>query len=305
MKAALVIAAGKTDRKDKFFPEKQVGGITAIERIVLLFKLAGIQRIVVVEDENEAPKKLVPFMNVVFLTVSSDGKMMDSIRQGLCYLQDKCTEVLISSVDVPMFSKKTVQMLLEAEQEIGIPSYQGKCGHPVLLRSACFKEIISYYGNGGLKDAIEASGFRQQIIETDDAGILANVQDESFCESFLPQHDIMKMRASFRMKISREEAFYGPGVHHLLQLVEELGSLSNACQHMGISYTKGRKMISTMEKQLAIPVVETRQGGKDGGYSRLTKEAKKIMRNYSAFQEEAETVLQLLFEKHFSDIDKE
>lgn len=64
-------------------------------------------------------------------------------------------------------------------------------------------------------------------------------------------------------------------------------------------------MISTMEKQLAIPVVETRQGGKDGGYSRLTKEAKKIMRNYSAFQEEAETVLQLLFEKHFSDIDKE
>ena len=65
MTAALIIAAGKTDRKDRFSPEKQIGRITAIERVVLLFKLAGIQRIVVVGDEEELPQ-LVSSMNLVF-----------------------------------------------------------------------------------------------------------------------------------------------------------------------------------------------------------------------------------------------
>ena len=114
----------------------------------------------------------------------------------------------------------------------------------------------------------------------------------------------MKIRADFRIKISKERSFYGPGVHHLLQLIEEVGSLSNACQHMGMSYTKGRKVLSTMEEQLGTPVVETRQGGKDGGYSRLTEKAKKMMNTYSAFQEEAETALQSIFRKHFCDKEK-
>ena len=304
MAAALIIAGGKTDRKDKFSPEKQIGRITAIERIVLLLRLSGIQRIVVVGDEDELPKKLVSSMNLIFLVTSPPGEMLDSIKQGLLYLKDKCTEVLIAYVDVPMFSKKTVQMLLAADENICIPSYRGHCGHPVLLRLPCFEGIISYQGSKGLKGAIEASGFKRQIVETNDAGVLANGQHGTFYESLLAGHDIMKMRASFQIKVSKERGFYGPSAHHLLQLIEELGSLSNACQYMGMSYTKGRKIIRTMEEQLGVPVLESRQGGKDGGYSRLTKEAKKMMKSYSAFEKEAEATLQAIFQKHFSQFDE-
>ena len=120
----------------------------------------------------------------------------------------------------------------------------------------------------------------------------------------LKGHDVMKMRASFRIKISRERDFYGPGIHQLLQLTEESGSLSNACQHMGISYSKGRKIIATMEEQLQLPVLETQQGGKTGGFSRLTEESKKMMHTYDAFLEEAEAALRVIFEKHFSEFDK-
>lgn len=302
MTAALIIAAGKTDRKDRFSPEKQIGRITAIERVVLLFKLAGIQRIVVVGDEEELPQKLVSSMNLVFLTAAASGEMLDSIRRGLQYLQNKCTDVIVSYVDVPMFSLQTVQALLDASENVCIPSYHGRCGHPILLRNVCFDDIISYHGTDGLKGAIEAAGIKRQIIEVDDEGILTEPQSGVSYETLAAEHEISKMRASFQIRISKEKGFYGPGVHHLLQLTEELGSLSNACHHMGMSYTKGRKIISTMEEQMGTPVLETQQGGKTGGGSRLTEAAKQMMVSYSAFQEEADAALQEIFKKHFSEM---
>jgi molybdate transport repressor ModE-like protein len=302
MTAALIIAAGKTDRKDRFSPEKQIGRITAIERVVLLFKLAGIQRIVVVGDEEELPQKLVSSMNLVFLTAAANGEMLDSIRRGLQYLQNKCTDVIVSYVDVPIFSLQTVQALLNASENVCIPSYHGRCGHPILLRNVCFDDIISYHGTDGLKGAIEAAGIKRQIIEVDDEGILTEPQSGVSYETLAAEHEISKMRASFQIRISKEKGFYGPGAHHLLQLTEELGSLSNACQHMGMSYTKGRKIISTMEEQMGTPVLETQQGGKTGGGSRLTEAAKQMMVRYSAFQDEADAALQKIFKKHFSEM---
>lgn len=132
-----------------------------------------------------------------------------------------------------------------------------------------------------------------------DSGIRQNISYANPEESIIKQHDIGQLRASFKFRISKEQVFYGPGVHQLLQLIQELGSLSDACRHMGISYGKGRKMIHTMEQQLGISVLETRQGGKDGGYSHLTNEAYEIMRAYKAFKDEAEIKMQKLFEKYF------
>ena len=302
MTAALIISAGRTDRKDRFSPARQIGKISAIERIALLFKVAGIQRIVVVGDEEELPQKLVSSMNLVFLNVTSGGEMLDSIRRGLQYLQNKCTDVIVSYVDVPMFSLQTVQALLKASENVCIPSYHGRCGHPILLRNVCFDDIISYHGTDGLKGAIEAVGIKRQIIEVDDKGILTEPQSGVSYETLAAEHEISKMRASFQIRISKEKGFYGPGAHHLLQLTEELGSLSNACQHMGMSYTKGRKIISTMEEQMGTPVLETQQGGKTGGGSRLTEAAKQMMVRYSAFQDEADAALQKIFKKHFSEM---
>lgn len=302
MAAALVISAGRTDRKDRFSPERQIGRISALERIVLLFQMTGIRRIVVVGDEQGLAQKLVPSMNLIFLTAPAGGEMLDSIRQGLLYLSDKCDEALIAHVDAPMFSERTVRMLLDADGEVRIPSCRGRCGHPVLLRADCFERIAAYRGGGGLRGAIAASGLRKRIVETDDEGILADRQSGAPWEALPPDRDIAKTRASFQLRIRREKVFYGPGVHQLLQLTEELGSLLGACQHMGMSYTKGRRIISVMEEQLGTPVLETRQGGKAGGSSRLTGEAREIMERYGAFQEEAEAALQEIFRKHFSEI---
>lgn len=302
MTAAVIIAAGRTSRKERFSPEKQIGKVTAIERIALLFQLAGIRKIVVIGDEEELPQKLLSDMNVTFLTASAGGEMLDSIKKALYYLQDKCANVLISTADVPLFSKQTVQLLLAEDAPVCIPSYQGRCGHPILLRADCFSRVLSHQGSGGLKGAIEAAEIPRKIIETDDPGIRADSRDDTVCESLLADHDLMKMWVSCKTRIHREKGFYGPGAHQLLQLTEEFGSLSQACQHMGISYSKGRKIIATLEDQLGVPILETRQGGKAGGFSRLTHAAVEMMRRYSAFREEAEAAVQEIFLKHFHEV---
>ena len=302
MTAAVIIAAGRTSRKERFSPEKQIGKVTAIERIALLFQLAGIRKIVVIGDEEELPQKLLSDMNVTFLTASAGGEMLDSVKKALDYLQGKCQRVLISTADVPLFTKQTVQLLQAEDAPICIPSYQGRCGHPVLLRADCFHSILAHQGDGGLRGAIEATDIPIKIIETDDPGIRADSRDAAACESLLADHDLMKLWVSCKIKINREKGFYGPGAHQLLQLTEEFGSLSQACQHMGISYSKGRKIIATLEDQLGVPILETRQGGKAGGFSRLTEAAQAMMCQYSAFQEEAEAAVQEIFRKHFPGV---
>jgi len=54
-----------------------------------------------------------------------------------------------------------------------------------------------------------------------------------------------------------------------------------------------------MEEALGAAVLETGQGGKTGGYSHLTPQAKDMMARYGAFLEEAEAAVQALFHQHF------
>lgn len=108
-----------------------------------------------------------------------------------------------------------------------------------------------------------------------------------------------KLRLDARFHLSKDRGFYGPGTHRLLQLTEETGSLLEACRRMGLSYSKGRKIVSLTEQQIGCPVIERQQGGRSGGHSSLTEEGQKLIRCYHDFCVEAEECLNELFQKHF------
>lgn len=295
MTAALMIASGWTNGGHAFSPEKQIGTISAIKRIALLLQQAAIRNIVVVCEEEA--KKLVPCMNLIFLKHPRHGDMLKGIQTGLMYLHDKCDEVLVAPVDVPLFAADTVNALLATPGSIVIPSYRYHGGHPILLRRDVFSAICSYEGSDGLRGAI--NGLPHTYVTVEDAGVLSSVKGNRLDPQLTSVHHMTKLTPSFRFRIQREQVFYGPGIHQLLHLTMELGSLSEACRHMGISYGKGRSMVRTMEEQLACPVLETKQGGRDGGSSVLTSEAKAMVDAYDAFSKEAEDTLNKLFERYF------
>lgn len=84
---------------------------------------------------------------------------------------------------------------------------------------------------------------------------------------------------------SEGERFFGEGPCRLLRGVEELGSLKKAAARMGMAYTKALSMIKRAERELGFPLTERVIGGKSGGGSYLTPEAKEFVEKYERYRD--------------------
>ena len=300
MIAALIIATGKTASRTSFGPPKMVGSISAVQRIIKVFQRAGIERIVVVSSEDDdTTEKLAAHMNVVFLQGRGDAEMLDNVKKGLVYLQDKCEAALITHVNIPLFSVETVHKLVSADKPIGIPSHKGAVGHPILIYASYFPSILPYTGAGGLAGAIKASGLTRKFVDVEDEGILINIQYRSDYQGLLREHNLTEPHPDARIRLSREKVFYGPGPHQLLELIDETASLKEACRQMGISYNKGRSIVARIGQELGSAAIEGKAGGKDGGYSVVTTEGLDLMQKYRLFCDEVNQSMNDIFKKYF------
>lgn len=90
---------------------------------------------------------------------------------------------------------------------------------------------------------------------------------------------------------------FGPGTAHLLRNILQYGSVHHACKEMGLSYSKGRKMLKTLEESLQTPAVECTQGGQGGGSARLTETGQYLLERFSCY----EHMIQRHAEQQFPD----
>lgn len=110
---------------------------------------------------------------------------------------------------------------------------------------------------------------------------------------------------AIRVRLIGSEAFYGPGVAHLMELIAVTGSVAGACDKMGLSYSKGRTMIRRMERELGFPVVERAQGGAGGGGARLTDRGRKLLAAYQAYEADVKQYAQERFADAFRALAEE
>ncbi|MDG6225347.1 MAG: LysR family transcriptional regulator [Candidatus Thermoplasmatota archaeon] len=83
----------------------------------------------------------------------------------------------------------------------------------------------------------------------------------------------------------------GKGRITLLKLIEERGSLRKAAMDMGMSYRNAWGVIRHIEEQLDIRMVESSRGGANGGRTRLTYEARKMIDEYDSARERVDKAL--------------
>lgn len=81
------------------------------------------------------------------------------------------------------------------------------------------------------------------------------------------------------------EKFFGEGPCRLLKGIERTGSLRAAAMEMDMSYSKASSILSRAEKALKFPLTEKQIGGKGGGGSQLTPEAKDFLKRYEKYRE--------------------
>ena len=94
--------------------------------------------------------------------------------------------------------------------------------------------------------------------------------------------------------------FFGEGPCRLLHLIEETGSLRAAAISMGMAYTKALAIMKRAEKNLGFPLTARRIGGKGGGGSALTAEAKEFLHDYETYRDACVQSSRELYSQIFS-----
>lgn len=107
-----------------------------------------------------------------------------------------------------------------------------------------------------------------------------------------------------RLRVSRTEHAFGPGVAELMEHVEETGSLSKGCKCMQMAYSKGWKILKRAEEDLGIPLVQGNRGGSNGGQTVLTPEGKAFLLRYRQFEQEVRHSADQAFQKWFGTQEK-
>ncbi|MCQ2501470.1 MAG: LysR family transcriptional regulator, partial [Lachnospiraceae bacterium] len=106
-------------------------------------------------------------------------------------------------------------------------------------------------------------------------------------------------QASCKIMLSQEDYYFGPGVFHLLQKIQETGSIRSAAINLDLSYTKACKMINRAERGSGVHFLERTVGGRNGGKSVLTEEGQAYLDKYRLLLEESEKAVRKLYQKIF------
>lgn len=96
--------------------------------------------------------------------------------------------------------------------------------------------------------------------------------------------------------------FLGPGVVELLEAIAATGSVKRACAQMGLSYTKGWRLVRTLEAELGFACVARQQGGVGGGRASLTPECRALLQRFERFTRDVDAAVTDLFHRHFPEL---
>lgn len=96
-----------------------------------------------------------------------------------------------------------------------------------------------------------------------------------------------------------DQRIFGKGPCMLLCAIDDKGSLRAAAASMGLSYSKATQMIHRAEEAFGFPLTEKTIGGKGGGGSQLTEEARELIKTFQAYEEACHEATEKLYEEYF------
>lgn len=112
-----------------------------------------------------------------------------------------------------------------------------------------------------------------------------------------------KLTFQLRTIIHRKEYSFGPGIAKIMELVRETGSLSKAYSVMGLSSSKGWRILKRAEEDLGFPLLVSTVGGSGGGNTKITPEGEIFLEKYYQFIEEINKEAETIFSKYFNEYD--
>lgn len=171
----IILAAGFSSRVGRNKMLLDIGGRTILERCILSM-YGCCNRITVVGGHRiEDIRPLVAKYSkaeLVFNPNYKDG-MFTSVKEGLSKVTKEWC--FITPGDYPRVSGTTYKKMLKVNQDVVVPVFNGKNGHPLLMRSSLINEILSDNTLESLRDFIKSKTIYHLPVE--DEGILLDVDN--------------------------------------------------------------------------------------------------------------------------------
>jgi molybdenum cofactor cytidylyltransferase len=184
MIAAIVLSAGESSRMGKPKALLRIRGKTFIEQIISAFRATKVGEIIVVLGHNaeELKPKIDPLSVTVVLNPDYRKGQLSSLIAAIQRLQAESAKVdgvLVHLVDHPFINPAVINDMIdrfyESNRLIVIPTYKGKRGHPVLLSSQLFPELLSTPLDQGANAVVRAHRQETLELETEDEGVIMDI----------------------------------------------------------------------------------------------------------------------------------
>ncbi len=311
--SAVIAAAGLSSRMHELKPLMKLGSGSMIKNVIDNLRDAGTEEIAVVTGyKAEQIEKHLEGQDVILCCNHdfSSTKMLDSVKLGLRKMNEETVYdyVFITPVDVPLVSPETMKRMMEtAEQgsEIIRPSFDGKAGHPLLLKRDMADELMEYGGEGGIRGFLDIRKEQIAFAEVGDRGIL---QDADTKEDYKKLRRLeMEKKGSLGLwyemdiRVLKGEPVLTQEKVQLLEMIDHTGSIQSACACMHMSYSKGWSMIKRIEKELGYQLTVRTPGGEGGGGTVLSERGRRVLSSYRKFTSELKEISEELFNRYFEE----
>lgn len=166
--AAIILAAGRSERMGTFKPLLPFGTKTVIDSCIEYLRGGGIETVIVVLGQGSRAEELRQHLkdSRVIFAINPDraSEMSASITCGLRELPGSAKAVVITPADHPAVPAEVVRILITEWRKgtrLVMPTNSDRGGHPVLIDLVFRNELLSLDASGGLKAFFDAH--REQV----------------------------------------------------------------------------------------------------------------------------------------------
>lgn len=181
MITAIILAAGQSKRMGQPKMLLPWGKSTVLQTVIAAFHAAGVEDVLVVTGAlREQVEALVGrSAQTIFNANYAVGEMLSSVQVGLQQKQREARAVLIGLGDQPQIQPRTIQGILQSYQRAGasliVPSYMNHRGHPWLVGSEHWGELLRLEPPATMRTFLHAHAGRIQYFNVDNDSILADL----------------------------------------------------------------------------------------------------------------------------------
>ena len=301
---AILLTAGPILGGPSFDPLESLGFCSAIQRLVRTLQNCGVRHILLSSTSGKRAEleKHMARWGVLCQAVPGGASLSASLRFGLSSMAHTCDRLLVLAADIPFLAPSTVQALLGSDALLCRPLVDGAPGGIFSVDRRLFPTLMAKEDLPSPDAVSRACGLSFTDIPVADPGALPDARAKGLFPALLARSSRDASHVSLKLRLCRDRPFFGPGTAQLLSLIESTGSIRDACQQMGLSYSKGRHMIAVMEEELGIPIVLRQQGGHNGGAASLTEEGKMLILRFEQLESRCQALVQQAYREIFPEL---